>query len=435
VGRAVLTGLLLALGVLAGALHLVPARTGVAVVSPARSPGVADAADVLRAPAAVLERSSERTSVATIAETVLAAPRACPELGRLVAAQARHLRERTRSLERDWVADCARAASDLDAHCARALLLLAADPARDGSERLAALSLAAADADLAQELVLEAHTLDWLWQRIDGVSPPGSVEHLLSRDEACVAALCLARLGGALQRNRLVQALEVDARAEAAIFGLVHARHADVAQAFLGALESGRASGPRAMLVVVRSGGGLGFPLAAHERERAAQAVEGWWLDQPAGSERLALGSVALALLDTDAAGRAWRARLDARGYESGTARWSVPALLRGADGARLEQLLWELDPAGRLEVALAALERMHPQDSDPLLRAACIAVVTQTLLEAESPQARLQAVRALARSQAWTLTERGALQSAVADPDERVRRVARHALDAAWDG
>jgi hypothetical protein len=111
-----------------------------------------------------------------------------------------------------------------------------------------------------------------------------------------------------------------------------------------------------------------------------------------------------------------------------------VPALLRGSDGARLEALLGT--PA-RLEVALAVLERMdmHPDGADTALRAACVAVLTQTLLEAESPQARLQAVRALARSQAWTTSERVALESAVVDPDERVRRVARHALDAAPGG
>jgi len=434
VGRALATGLLLALCAVAGAVCLLPAGdTRAAVVPPMRATAPAAEA-LLRAPECAADRSSDRSRVVASEVAEPAVPRTCPDLGQLVAGQARHLRERTRSLERDWVADCARGAGDLDAHCARELLQLGAEPSRDALERLAALSLAAADASLAQELALDAGTLAWLWGQVAAAAPPGD---LLARDAAHVAALCLAWLGGPQERGRLVEALDDDARAEAAIFGLTHARNADTALPFVAALESGRAAGPRAMLVVVRRGGELGFPLAPQEQERATAAVERWWLDQVAGSDRLALGSVTLGLLDADAATSAWRARLDARGFEPGTARWSVPALLHGSDSARLEALLGDLGAPARLEVALAALERMdmHPDTADPALRAACVAVLTQTLLEAESPQARLQAVRALARSQAWSTSERVALESAVVDPDERVRRVARHALDAAPGG
>lgn len=366
------------------------------------------------------------------------APSACPDLEAAVAHRAQELRDGTRSLDRDWVSDGELQARAFDLHCAKELARMAAEPARDVDARLAAFSLAAAEPALAGVLEPDPDSLSWLRQRVDEM-PSGRLDDSDGhhrRAQGLVAALCLAGLGGPSERARLVEDLASGARVEAALFALSNACADDVAPRLVDALERELDARRGVLWVLVRTGVEPSFPFPDPERARALAAIERWWVaedDSALAENEVTLAAAALDVLDPEASARLWGVRLDARGLEPEWMHLSLRALARrgtSEDRARLESLMREGELPLRLDVALQVLASAATEGPAAGLRHECTALFADTLDLGGDPVLRLRAVRGLERAGELDPRARAALESAASDPDERVRRAARAALD-----
>jgi hypothetical protein len=377
---------------------------------------------------------------AAAAGHVAAALRACPDLDAVVARRAQLLRDGTRSLERDWVADGALEARAFDPHCARELLRRGADAARDDTARLAAFSLVAADAGLAGVVEPEPSSLAWLRSQVDAMpSPrlsgldPSQFQGLRTR--GLIAAQCLAALGDSRERARLVADLASDARAQAALFALSGSCADDVAALLVDALERDPDARRGVLRAMVRAGSEPAFEIASGHRARAAAALERWWtagaMERPQGDD-VGLAAAALDTLDPDAAARLWNERLQEVGPEPRWLHLSVAALARRGtpeDLERLERLVADGELRARIDVAMHTLASTGDESPAADVRASCAALLADVLVGDSAPALRLRAVHGLGRAGHLGPRELAALELGATDPDASVRACARAIL------
>lgn len=366
---------------------------------------------VLVEPARDADAAAPRAPAGSGGEDVHAA-RVCPDLQSLVEAQARQLGDRSRVLERDWVADCALRARGFDLHCVLELARMGEQPSRAPAQRLAALSLAAVRADHAGALELDPLTRAWLRAR---TQPDASeVESAFERAAtAKVAALCLVWLGDAQDRARLIDDAIAGSRTSLAAFALVHARDDDVAEPLVAALERGGDARSLALSVLAQCGEERAFEWTPAQTERAVRALLDGAGEDPVlvcGSGGAGDGSLvdhaqlnlALAAIDPRAVAELWSERIDAGRLTPEATRWAVIALLRrGApdDERRLGSMLLEGSQEQRSEVALWLAECTEPGGPRAALRSAALDRLLETARGDGARKLRQRALLALERA------------------------------------